>query len=136
MKVQTAPHADHSTLNSEYFYSLEYLKSLSPEALRALLVDKDRMIQRFTAILEVRQKTPDVTTNINNAQTQGGQTVTGDNVTHVGRDYRETTFQGQTNYSEGDFYNYSTEDRQTLADAANEIQELLEQLDSTYSTDS
>ena len=131
VRAETLPQADHSTLNSEYFSNLDYLESLSPEALRALLIDKDRMVRRFTEILEVKHKNPDVT--IQNIQIQGDNKMTGDRTIHVGRDYRETNVSDQGTYVEGNYYN-NPEQQKTLAQAAQEIQELLEQLDKTYPT--
>lgn len=50
-----------------------------------------------------------------------------------GGDYREIDNSG--NYAEGDIINLSGEQRQTLAEAAAEIQELLVQLDKTYNVE-
>ena len=48
-------------------------------------------------------------------------------------DYRETNIHDQGSYVEGNYYNNSVE-KQNLAGAANEIQELLEQLSQNNST--
>ncbi len=51
-------------------------------------------------------------------------------------DYRETNVSNGGQYAEGDIINHlSGEQRQTLAEAAAEIQELLEQFDKTYNVD-
>lgn len=50
-----------------------------------------------------------------------------------GGDYRETHNSGT--YAEGDIINLSGEQQQTLAEAAAEIQQLLEQLGTTYAID-
>ena len=50
-----------------------------------------------------------------------------------GGDYREINNEG--NYAEGDIINLTIEQQQNLAEAAAEIQELLVQLDKTYSVD-
>ena len=50
-----------------------------------------------------------------------------------GGDYRKIDNSG--NYAEGDIINLSGEQRQTLAEAAAEIQELLVQLDKTYNVE-
>ena len=61
--------------------------------------------------------------------------MTGDRyIGKIGRDYRETTVRDEGTYVEGDYYN-NPEQQKTLAQAAGEIQELLEQLDKTYPTD-
>ncbi|MCT7963548.1 pentapeptide repeat-containing protein [Laspinema sp. D1] len=66
---------------------------------------------------------------------QGDATMTGDRNIQTGRDYRETTLNDQSQYAERDINNYSAEQRQTLAEAAAEIQALLEQLEKTYPPD-
>ena len=138
VRAETAPQADHSTLNSEYFYNLDYLKSLPREALEALLVDKERMNQRFIAMIEVRQKSPDTAININGYQ--GGKIVTGDrNIGKIGRDYHEDNRgenSGDVIENVGrDKINYGTQQKQNLSEAAAEIQALLEQLAKTYPTE-
>ncbi len=65
---------------------------------------------------------------------QGDTTVTGDRNIQAGRDYRETHVNDQGTYVEGDYYN-NPEQKQTLAEAAAEIQQLLEQLEKSYPTD-
>ena len=53
-----------------------------------------------------------------------------------GGDYREINVSNGGQYAESNIINHlSGEQRQTLAEAAAEIQELLEQLDKTYSVD-
>ena len=61
--------------------------------------------------------------------------MTGERHIHMGSgDYRETHVRDQATYVEGNYYN-NPEQKQSLAEAAAEIQKLLEQLDKTYSTD-
>jgi uncharacterized protein YjbI with pentapeptide repeats len=68
--------------------------------------------------------------------TQGDATMPGDRNIHMGQgDYREANVSGHGQYAERDINNYSAEQRQTLADAAAEIQALLEQLEKTYPPD-
>ena len=59
--------------------------------------------------------------------------MTGDRI--ASRDYREISVSGQGQYAERDITNYGKEQQQSLAQAAKEIQALLEQLDKTYPTD-
>ena len=47
LKAATSPKADLSALNAEYFTNIEYLKSLSPEAQEALLIERGATINRF-----------------------------------------------------------------------------------------
>lgn len=60
--------------------------------------------------------------------------MTGERHIQVGRDYRETHVKDQAIYVEGNYYNNS-EKKQSLGEAAAEIQQLLEQLDKAHSTD-
>ncbi|RQH47535.1 CHAT domain-containing protein [Okeania hirsuta] len=70
-----------------------------------------------------------------NTSNQGDKTMTGERNIQIGTgDYRETTINDQGSYVEGDYYNNSAE-KQNLADAANEIQQLLEQLSKNNPTD-
>ena len=65
----------------------------------------------------------------------GDNTVNNDrNIRVDGGDYRETHVNDQGIYVERDYYN-NPEQKQTLAEAATEIQALLEQLEKTYPTD-
>jgi hypothetical protein len=57
----------------------------------------------------------------------------GRNIKMGSGDYREISVNDQGSYVEGDYYNNSA-DKQNLAEAANEIQQLLEQLSKTNST--
>ncbi|WP_237397168.1 hypothetical protein [Okeania sp. KiyG1] len=63
-----------------------------------------------------------------NTSNQGDKTMTGERNIQMGSgDYHETNINDQGSYVEGDYYHNSAE-KQNLADAANEIQQLLEQL--------
>ncbi len=71
----------------------------------------------------------------NYTQTYQGEINMSDNRNiQAGRDYRETHVNDQGTYVEGDYYN-NPEQKQNLAEAAAEIQALLEQLENSYPTD-
>ncbi|NEP21759.1 MAG: hypothetical protein F6J94_16270 [Moorea sp. SIO1F2] len=61
--------------------------------------------------------------------------MSGDRNIQAGRYNRETHNNDQSTYIEGDYYNNNPEQKQNLAKAAAQIQELLETLDKTYPTD-
>ncbi|WP_424094683.1 hypothetical protein [Moorena producens] len=68
--------------------------------------------------------------------------MSGDRYIQPGRDYRQINFRNQGTYVKGDYYNnpeqkqnLNPEQKQNLAEAAAEIQQLLETLDKTYPTD-
>lgn len=74
------------------------------------------------------------TESFSNISNKGETKMTGGRNIYMGSgDYRETTVNDQGTYVEGNYYNNSAE-RQTLAEAATEIQQLLEQLSETYPT--
>ncbi|NEQ87167.1 MAG: hypothetical protein F6K26_46205, partial [Moorea sp. SIO2I5] len=60
--------------------------------------------------------------------------MSGDRYIQAGRYNRQINFRYQGTYVEGD-YNNNPEQKQNLAEAAAEIQQLLETLDKTYPTD-
>ncbi|MDJ0902581.1 MAG: pentapeptide repeat-containing protein [Xenococcus sp. MO_188.B8] len=64
---------------------------------------------------------------------QGEVKMSGDRHIQAGRDYRETHVNDQGTYVEGDYHN-NPEQKQNLAQAAVEIQQLLENLSETYPT--
>ena len=64
---------------------------------------------------------------------QGEVKMSGDRHIQAGRDYRETHVNDQGTYIEGDYHN-NPEQKQNLAQAAREIQQLLENLSETYPT--
>lgn len=61
--------------------------------------------------------------------------MSGDRNIQTDRYNRETQVRDQSTYIEGDYYNNNPEQKQNLAKAAAEIQQLLETLDKTYPTD-
>ncbi|MEM9924693.1 MAG: pentapeptide repeat-containing protein [Cyanobacteria bacterium P01_D01_bin.50] len=65
---------------------------------------------------------------------QGEINMTGERNIQANRDYRETHINDRGTYVEGDYYN-NPQQKQTLAEAAQEIQQLLSQLEKSYSTD-
>ncbi|MBC6480520.1 MAG: pentapeptide repeat-containing protein [Hormoscilla sp. GM7CHS1pb] len=135
VRADTVPHADRSELNSEYFDNLEYLKSLSPEALQVIIADRGSMIKMLTGILEVREKSPDLSINNNQSieNTQSGeQRMTGDQTANITSSSSGGDIIGNVG---GDFNKHVSESGQNLAEAAAEIQNLLQQLEESYSTE-
>lgn len=69
------------------------------------------------------------------AMTNQSQSTDGRTINTDGGDYRETTLHDQSSYAEGDYNNIS-QSQQSLAAAAAEIQQLLDQLSKTYGIES
>lgn len=76
-----------------------------------------------------------LTESYSNMSNQRDRKMTGGRNINMGSgDYRETSVNDRGSYAEGNYYNNSA-DKQNLAEAANEIQQLLEQLSKTNRTD-
>ncbi|MEG4530513.1 CHAT domain-containing protein [Microcoleus sp. D2_18a_D3] len=72
--------------------------------------------------------------NMSNQRDRDKKMTGGRNIKMGSGDYRETSVNDQGSYVEGNYYNNSAE-KQNLAEAANEIQQLLEQLSKNNRTD-
>ncbi|NES20762.1 MAG: hypothetical protein F6K41_17975, partial [Symploca sp. SIO3E6] len=133
------PQADHSVLHSGYFTNLQHLESLPSEAKHALLRERGEMIRVLAGLLSTKHGSPEF--SINNHQTQEGDTMSQAPKNFFKHDLKGATFTGglvegdkvKVERIGGDIYNnYSPEQKQNLADAAAEIQQLLQQLEQSY----
>jgi uncharacterized protein YjbI with pentapeptide repeats len=110
VKAQTSKVADHSELSQQYYEYYNKYKSLPQQTLICLIEEKDKQIRMLTGQVETMAEKP--TFDLRGSQFGGGL---------AGRDYT------------GDVtHNY--EQQGNLAEAAAEIQQLLEQLSKTYPT--
>ncbi|MEM6398788.1 MAG: pentapeptide repeat-containing protein [Cyanobacteria bacterium P01_D01_bin.116] len=128
IKAETSPQADHFQLHAEYFNTYEDLRTLSLETLQALLKEKQSIIHLLAGVLETKYNTPKV--SINNSQHQGDTNMTGDRTVYTGGGNYNERIEGD--YIQGSYY--AAGEKQTLAEAAAEIQQLLEQLEQFYPT--
>ena len=71
LRVRTNPQADLSQLHHQYFAQYEHLLTLPPQALVALLMEKEGSSQRLAGLLETAIAQPK--TQIENYQNQGGK---------------------------------------------------------------
>jgi hypothetical protein len=152
LRAATAPDADHSKLSAEYFATYNKLKALAEQELQALIAEKDNRIRSLETMIATALQRPSFY-----AQTYHNQ---GDTMPEAPKS--EYTFHGSVgsvgNHGsigssgnpnaignaaadvKGDpksiqhNYNYAPEQRQTLAEAAAEIQQLLKQLEQTNPT--
>ncbi|NER05122.1 MAG: hypothetical protein F6K17_22265 [Okeania sp. SIO3C4] len=150
IRADTTPEADHSVLDKEYFDTYDKLKALSAEQLRAVLAEKEKDIEWYKGVLSAAVNRPSV--NIEKNSNQGDLIMSessGDNI-HAqeihgavankekidgfagsGREIYGLAGKGEIKDSKiAHTINESRE--QNLAQAAKDIQELLEQLDETY----
>ena len=56
IRVETSDQADNNQLHSDYFKTYDELKTLSPEAFKALLAEKEKSIQRLEKLLDTSIK--------------------------------------------------------------------------------
>ncbi|AKG23452.1 pentapeptide repeat-containing protein [Calothrix sp. 336/3] len=128
---------DVATLHTNYFANLDELQALPPAVLQAILAERSAVIRMLAGLLEGKQTNQtSIQIPIQNSPNQNQENTTMNNSgnnRHIttGRDYRETNVNDQGTYVEGDYFN-NPQQKQTLAEAAAEIQKLLEQLDKTY----
>jgi len=153
IRADTTPEADHSVLDKEYFHTYNKLKALSAEQLRAVLAEREKDIEWYKGVLSAAVNRPSV--NIENNSNQGdlimsensrdkihAQEIHGsvankekiDGFAGSGREIYGLAGKGEIKDSKiAHTINESQE--QNLAKAAKDIQELLEQLDQTYPSD-
>ena len=127
LRAKTAPEADKSQLSAEYFEIYNHVKALAQQEVQALIAEKDVRIRSLETMVVTALKSPSF-------YAEGDTNMSGDRNIQTGRDYRETHVNDQGTYVEGDYYN-NPEQKQNLAQAAAEIQALLEQLEKSYPTD-
>ena len=127
LRAKTAQDADKSQLSAEYFEIYNHVKALAQKEVQALMTEKDSRIRSLETMVITALKSPSF-------YAEGDTNMSDNRNIQTGRDYRETHVNDQGTYVEGDYYN-NAEQKQTLADAAAEIQALLEQLEKSYPTD-
>ena len=138
LRAKTIPEADKSELSAEYFETYNQIKGLPENQIQLLLAEKDNQIRRLENMVMTALERPsfysstsvEKVDNMTNQQSGTSQNMSGG------------TMYGGMQAAQGDNSNQtmdtnvvSPEQKRTLADAAKEIQALLEQLDTTYSTD-
>ncbi|NER97564.1 MAG: hypothetical protein F6J86_27570 [Symploca sp. SIO1B1] len=138
LRAATAPDADHSKLNAEYFTTYNEIKALAEAEVQALLAEKDSRISSLENMIQTALQRPSFYAQTYNHQ---GDTMSQAPKKVSKHDFRGATFAGgfvdaDTVSAEqigGDIYNnYPSEQPQSLADAAAEIQQLLQQLEQSY----
>jgi uncharacterized protein YjbI with pentapeptide repeats len=163
LRAKTAASADKSELSKEYFQIYNKLKALAQQEFLALIAEKDSRIASLenmvvtalqspkfysnTQIEKVDNMNPNqggISQNVsggtmhggmqaaqgnNNTQTQGDTTVSGDRTINMGDGNYNERIQGD--YVQGNYY---AAGQQNLAQAAAEIQQLLQQLEQTNPT--
>lgn len=152
LRAATAPDANHSELNAEYFATYNKLKALAEQELQALLKEKDSRIRSLENMIATALQRPSFYAE--NYHNQGdtmpespkneynfhGSVGSVANQGNIGSSGNQNTIGNAAADVKGDpksiqhNYNYAPEQRQTLAEAATEIQQLLKQLEQTNPT--
>ncbi|MEJ1930323.1 pentapeptide repeat-containing protein [Nostoc sp. NIES-2111] len=128
LRAKTAAKADKSQLSAEYFDSYNQLKALPERDIKLLLEEKDTRIRSLENMVMTALQSPKFyAENYNN---QGDTKMTGDRNIYMGSGNYNERIQGD--YVQGN--KYATPEKQSLAEAAAEIQKLLKQLEQTNPT--
>ncbi|MDF5719577.1 MAG: pentapeptide repeat-containing protein [Rhizonema sp. PD37] len=117
LRVKTATTANKSELSREYFINYNQLKELAEQEFQVLIAEKENQIYRLENMISTALERPRFYAENRTINTGGGN-------------YYEEI---QGNYVQGNYY--AASEKQSLADAAAEIQKLLEHLDKSYPTD-
>lgn len=163
LRAKTAATADKSELSAEYFDSYNQLKGLPEREIKLLLAEKDNQIRRLETMVMTALEHPSFYSNVEQVgfmtNNPGGFSVggsVGGDINNVQGENNQQRVSNKTsnfnlqnaqfggglvnadtvtaNQIGGNITNYSTEQRQNLAEAAAEIQQLLDQLSQTYPT--
>ena len=130
LRARTAPDADRSELSAEYFSTYNQLKTLAEAESQKLLAEKDSRIQQLESMVLTVLKRPSFY-----AETYHNQ---GDTMSETfNNDLHEAKVANFANKvqdnarQQANQHNYAGEQKQTLAKAAEEIQNLLKVLEKT-----
>ena len=133
LRAEATQQANLSKLHGQYFGRYEHLRTLSPETIQALLIEKDNHAKMLAGMIGTAIAQPK--THIDTYQSQGDTTMAQSNSSASKYDLRGTQFSGgfaetvQGDQIGGTQHNYAAPEKQSLADAAPEIQRLLKILE-------
>ena len=137
LRLKTSPDADLSQLNAEYFKTYNQLKTLAAEEFKKLTAEKDNRIQALETMVNTALKRPGFYAE--NYNHHGDNKMAGDKIS--GDKYEQSGNSGIGHMSGGEIQEgakvagvINEAEQKNLADAAKDIQQLLEQLSETYPT--
>ncbi|WP_414755840.1 pentapeptide repeat-containing protein [Anabaena sp. CCY 9910] len=159
LRAKTAIAADKSELSAEYFAMYNQLKALAEQEVKALIAEKDSRIADLQNMVVTSLQRPNFYSNVEQVgfmtNNPGGFYVGGD-INNVQGDNNQQRVSNKTsnfnlqnaqfagglvnadtvtaNQIGGNITNYNPEQKQNLAQAAADIQQLLNQLSQTYPT--
>ena len=127
LRAKTAETIDKSQLSAKYFEIYNKIKALAEQEIKALIEEKDNRIRSLETMVTTALKSPSFYAE--NYQNQGDTKVSDENRNiNIGRGNYNEKIEGD--YIQGNYY--AGEAKQTLAEASTEIQQLLQQLEQTY----
>ena len=138
LRAKTAQDADKSQLSAEYFEIYNHVKALADKEVQALMLEKDSRIRSLEIFVNTALKRPNFYSNtsvqkvdhMNNQPGGISQNMSGGTM-HGGMQAAQAEHNKQTM----DTNVVSPSQKQTVTEAADEIQALLEQLEKSYPTD-
>ncbi len=140
LRAKTSSNADRSELSAEYFSNYNQLKGLTQREIKLLLAEKDSQIRSFENMINTLLQRPSLYAENYHNQ---GDTIMSQTPKKVSNyNFKNPQFAGglvdaETVHSQqigGNINNYTQEQQQNLVEAAKEIQELLQQLEQSYPT--
>ena len=138
LRAKTAATADKSELSAEYFTTYNQLKSLAEQEVQKLIAEKDNRITDLQNMVVTALQRPNFYAQT--YQNQGDTIMAEGSKKQSNFDLKGAQFAGglvnadtvNAHQIGGNITNYSPEQKQNLAEAAAEIQQLLNQLGRTY----
>lgn len=140
LRAKTSANADRSELSAEYFSNYNQLKGLTQREIKLLIAEKDSQIRSFENMINTLLQRPSLYAENYHNQ---GDTIMSQTPKKVSNyNFKNPQFAGglvdaETVHSQqigGNINNYNQEQQQNLVEAAKEIQELLQQLEQSYPT--
>jgi uncharacterized protein YjbI with pentapeptide repeats len=140
LRAKTAVTADKSELSAEYFTTYNQLKALAEQEVQKLIAEKDSRITDLQNMVVTALQRPSFYAQT--YQNQGDTIMAEASKKQSNFDLKGAQFAGglvnadtvNANQIGGNITNYNSEQKQNLAEAAAEIQQLLNQLGQTYPT--
>ncbi|MEA5567790.1 pentapeptide repeat-containing protein [Anabaena sp. UHCC 0399] len=140
LRAKTVSTANKSELSKEYFINYNQLKALAEQDFKALIAEKEYQINRLETMITTTLERPSFYAENYNNQ---GDTIMPDSSKQVfNNNLQNAQFAGglvnadtvNAQHIGGNITNYNPEQKQNLAQAAADIQQLLNQLSQTYPT--
>ena len=144
IRVQVPPNADKEKIYNDFWQGYEFAQKAIGSQYQARLEDKEKEINRlfdsFNQIIQQLSEVPKLMADSTKKYTFHAPVGSVENQSHIGSSGNPNTIGSAAGEVKGDqkslqhVHNYAPEQKQTLAEAAAEIQKLLKQLEQTNPT--